>query len=191
MGHRSYAKHMMTRVKIILVLVGVAILATTGWLVYKKQHNGASSSSGSAVLAVDPAFGKLPEGWLTYKNNAKGLRFAYPAVWGMFDPVALRTPQYQDAGRAMTGRLVVQFSDQQSAPSGSQVVQIKGGTALDLGTADASCIYSRWSIPLKSGSAVVATPSFCPQGGLQPDATDSQQDYLQLKNSFLSTVGVY
>lgn len=182
---------MSSRVKIILALASVVLLAIGGWFVYKNQHKTPAATVTPALPAVNPAFGKLPEGWITYENNSKGIRFAYPAAWGNFDPVAYRTPQYQNASTDLLGQLAVQFSSQQSTATGAPTAQIKGGTATDLGSTDANCIYSRWSVPLKSGNAVITIPSFCPQGGLLPDPSDSQQDYMQLKADFVNTIGVY
>jgi hypothetical protein len=83
--HKSQTGFSPVHVLLLLILVG--IIGFTGWKVYdanKSASNTDSSAPAKAnnVAVTPPTQATIPEGFVEYKNDELGFKFAYPKEWG-------------------------------------------------------------------------------------------------------------
>ncbi len=95
----------------LLLLVLLGIIGFTGWKVYDAGKSAETTSSNTVTPAANqaqqqPPVSTIPEGFVEYKNDALGFKFAYPKEWG-----AASTQVSFEGGHAKTGdEYLIKFS---------------------------------------------------------------------------------
>ncbi len=77
-------------VALLLVVIVLCVLGFVGWKVYDANKTTKPASSTTSTVSVpndEPRQEqpKIPEGFIEYKNEELGFKFAYPKEWGDFE----------------------------------------------------------------------------------------------------------